>query len=143
MIINPKYPVYIISKGRHESMLTSRSLSRMKVPHYIAIEPQDHENYEKALDDFKIRDYVTLLVAPFSNHGDGPGRARNWCWDHSKESGWEYHWIVDDNISDFYRLNDKSSIGFKLRLGNHMIMCRWSKIRNRLTLSTQSTPSWM
>ena len=102
---NPQYPVYIISKGRHESMLTSRSLSRMKVPHFIAIEPQDEENYNKALDTFKIRDYVTLLIAPFSNHGDGPGRARNWCWDHSMTLGAKRHWVLDDNIEDFYRLH--------------------------------------
>ena len=101
---NPKYPVYIISKGRHESMLTSKSLSRMKVPHYIAIEPQDEKLYDQALDNFGIRPYVTLLVAPFSNHGDGPGRARNWCWDHSIALGAERHWVLDDNIVDFYRL---------------------------------------
>ena len=101
---NPKYPVYIISKGRHESMLTSRSLARMKVPHYIAIEPQDEKLYDQALDNFGIRPYVTLLVAPFSNHGDGPGRARNWCWDHSISLGAERHWVLDDNIADFYRL---------------------------------------
>ena len=101
---NPKYPVYIISKGRHESMLTSRSLARMKVPHYIAIEPQDEKLYDKTLDNFGIRPYVTLLVAPFSNHGDGPGRARNWCWDHSIALGAERHWVLDDNIVDFYRL---------------------------------------
>ena len=101
---NPKYPVYIISKGRHESMLTSRSLARMKVPHYIAIEPQDEKLYDQTLDNFGIRPYVTLLVAPFSNHGDGPGRARNWCWDHSIALGAERHWVLDDNIADFYRL---------------------------------------
>ena len=101
---NPKYPVYIISKGRHESMLTSRSLARMKVPHYIAIEPQDEKLYDQTLDNFGIRPYVTLLVAPFSNHGDGPGRARNWCWDHSISLGAERHWVLDDNIADFYRL---------------------------------------
>jgi len=102
---NPIYPVYIISKGRHESMFTSRSLARMKVPHYIAIEPQDEELYESALDKFNIRKYVTLIVAPFSNHGDGPGRARNWCWDHSISIGATSHWVMDDNIQDFYRLN--------------------------------------
>ena len=74
---NPVNPVYIVSKGRSDSMITSKSLSRMKVPHYIVIEPQDEELYDKALDNFNIRKYVTLLVAPFSNHGDGPGRARN------------------------------------------------------------------
>lgn len=85
-------------------MLTSRSLARMKVPHYIAIEPQDEKLYDQALDNFGIRPYVTLLVAPFSNHGDGPGRARNWCWDHSIALGAERHWVLDDNIADFYRL---------------------------------------
>jgi hypothetical protein len=107
---NPKYPVYIISKGRSESMLTSRSLARMKVNHYIAIEPQDEDLYEAALDKFKIRPYVTLLIAPFSNHGDGPGRARNWCWDHSISIGAEKHWVLDDNIADFYRLHKNKRV---------------------------------
>jgi len=107
---NPKHPVYIISKGRSESMLTSRSFARMKVPHYIAIEPQDEELYEKALDKFNIRPYVTLLIAPFSNHGDGPGRARNWCWDHSISIGAEKHWVLDDNIADFYRLQKNKRV---------------------------------
>lgn len=107
---NPKYPVYIVSKGRSDSMLTSRSLSRMKVPHYIVIEPQDLEPYTKALDTFKLNPYVTLLVAPFSNHGDGPGRARNWAWDHAIAIGAEKHWVLDDNISDFYRLHQNQRI---------------------------------
>ena len=101
---NPIHPVYIISKGRHDSMITSRSLARMKIPHYIAIEPQDHEPYKKAIANFNLDPYVTLLIAPFSNHGDGPGRARNWCWDHSMSIGADKHWVLDDNISDFYRL---------------------------------------
>ena len=86
---NPEHPVYIISKGRADSMITSRSLSRMKVPHYIIIEPQDETLYEKALNTFNIRPWVTLIVAPFSNHGDGPGRARNYAWDHSISIGAE------------------------------------------------------
>lgn len=107
---NPKNPVYIVSKGRSDSMLTSRSLARMKVPHYIVIEPQDEEPYENALDNFNIRQYVTLLVAPFSNHGDGPGRARNWAWDHAISLGSERHFVLDDNISDFYRLHQNKRI---------------------------------
>lgn len=107
---NPTYPVYIISKGRSDSMYTSRSLARMRVPHYIAIEPQDEQAYENALDHFNIRPYVTLLIAPFSNHGDGPGRARNWCWDHSMDIGAKKHWVLDDNITDFYRLHNNIRI---------------------------------
>lgn len=110
MTTNPKYPVYIVSKGRADSMITSKSLARMKVPHFIVIEPQDEEPYKQALDNFNIAEYVTLLVAPFSNHGDGPGRARNWAWDHSISIGAEKHWVLDDNISDFYRLHENQRI---------------------------------
>ena len=97
----PRHPCYIVSKGRSDSMITSRSLARMKIPHYIVVEPQDMKDYDKALDNFKIREYVTLLEAAFSNHGDGPGRARNWAWDHSISIGATSHWVFDDNISDF------------------------------------------
>lgn len=107
---NPTHPVYIVSKGRSDTMITSKSLSRMKVNHYIVVEPQDKDPYEKALDKFNIRDYVTLIVAPFSNHGDGPGRARNFAWDHSISIGAEKHWVLDDNISDFYRLHKNQRI---------------------------------
>jgi hypothetical protein len=107
---NPTYPVYIVSKGRHDTMITSKSLGRMKVSHYIIIEPQDEKNYEEALDNFNIRKYVTLIVAPFSNHGDGPGRARNFAWDHSIHIGAKKHWVLDDNIADFYRLHKNERI---------------------------------
>jgi len=107
---NPSHPVYIVSKGRSDTMITSKSLARMKVNHYIVVEPQDKDPYEKALDKFNIRDYVTLIVAPFSNHGDGPGRARNFAWDHSISIGAEKHWVLDDNISDFYRLHKNQRI---------------------------------
>lgn len=107
---NPTHPVYIVSKGRSDTMITSKSLSRMKINHYIVVEPQDKDPYEKALDKFNIRDYVTLIVAPFSNHGDGPGRARNFAWDHSISIGAKKHWVLDDNISDFYRLHKNQRI---------------------------------
>ena len=106
----PKYPIGIVSKGRHDTMLTSRALSNMKVPHYIVIEPQDEQLYEQALDRFNIRPWVTLIVAPFSNHGDGPGRARNYFWDYSIALGAERHWVLDDNIRYFCRLHNNRKI---------------------------------
>lgn len=104
---NPKYPIYIISKGRGDSRLTSKCLERLNVPYYIVIEPQDYDEYSCMIDESKI------LVLPFSNHGDGPGRGRNWCWDHSKSMGFKRHWVMDDNITDFHRLhrNKKYPIG--------------------------------
>jgi hypothetical protein len=86
-------------------MVSSQALARMKIPHFISVEPQDMDLYDQALDTFGIREHVTLLLLPFSNHGDGPGRARNWCWDHSIANGHRRHWVLDDNIDDFYRLH--------------------------------------
>ena len=114
---NPRHPCYIVSKGRSDTMITSRSLARMEIPHYIVVEPQDMNDYDKALDNFKIRPYVTLLEAPFSNHGDGPGRARNWAWDHSISIGATSHWVFDDNITDFYRLHNNKRIRFESGVG--------------------------
>lgn len=72
----------------------------MGIPFYIAIEPQDYDDYVKEVPKEQ------LLVLPFSNHGDGPGRARNWCWEHSISIGAKKHWVMDDNINDFYRLHN-------------------------------------
>lgn len=101
----PQYPVYIVSKGRADTMYTSRNLTRMQVKHYIVIEPQEEEQYKQGVEHFGLGEYATLLVAPFSNHGDGPGRARNWAWDHSMSIGASHHWVLDDNIKGFYRLH--------------------------------------
>lgn len=97
--MNPKYPVYIISKGRWESRLTSKALERMGVPYHIVVEPQEYDNYAAVIDPAKI------YVLPFSNLGQGSIPARNWVWEHSIGMGAERHWILDDNIREFYRMN--------------------------------------
>jgi hypothetical protein len=96
--MNPNYPVYIISKGRWDTRLTSKALERMNVPYKIVIEPQEYENYASVIDQQKI------LVLPFSNLGQGSIPARNWVWDHSINIGAAKHWILDD-IENFHRLN--------------------------------------
>jgi hypothetical protein len=97
--MNPDYPVYIISKGRWKNPLTVKSLERMKVPYHIVIEPQEYDNYASVVDANKI------YVLPFSNLGQGSIPARNWVWDHSVSIGAKRHWILDDNIEAFNRLN--------------------------------------
>lgn len=102
-----KYPVYVISKNRSNTMYTSRSLNDMGVRHFIAVEPQDLESYTNALSNFSITT-ATPIELPFSNHGKGSGPARNFCWEHSIEAGHKRHWILDDNIQDFYRLHENN-----------------------------------
>jgi len=97
--MNPDYPVYIISKGRWDSRLTSKALERMRVPYHIVIEPQEYEQYAAVIAPAKI------LVLPFSNLGQGSIPARNWVWEHSLSIGAARHWILDDNIYYFCRLH--------------------------------------
>jgi len=102
--MNPKYPVYIISKGRWESRLTSRALEEMNVPYHIVIEPQEYDDYAAVISPEKI------YVLPFSNLGLGSIPARNWVWEHALSVGAERHWILDDNIGYFNRLNRNEQI---------------------------------
>lgn len=97
--MNPKYPIYIISKGRADSRLTSKALEAMNVPYRIVIEPQEYESYSAVIAKEKI------LTLPFSNLGQGGIPARNWVWEHSLSEGHKRHWILDDNIASFNRLN--------------------------------------
>lgn len=110
--MNPRFPLYVVSKGRHESRLTSRALEAMGVPYRIVVEEQERAAYAAAVDPAKIlvldpryqREYDT-----FDALGDqksrGPGPARNFCWEHSISEGHEWHWVMDDNIWQFERLN--------------------------------------
>ena len=102
--MNPKYPVYIISKGRWKSRLTSKALEAINVPYKIVVEPQELKKYSAVIDPDKI------LTLPFSNLGEGSIPARNWVWEHSLSLGAKRHWILDDNMSPFYRLNYNSKI---------------------------------
>lgn len=102
--MNPDYPIYIVSKGRWNSRLTSKALENMRVPYSIVIEPQEYENYAAVINPGKI------LMLPFSNLGLGSIPARNWIWEYSISQGAEWHWILDDNISWFARVNQNKKI---------------------------------
>ena len=107
-----KYPIYVISKNRAETMYTSRSLNDMGCEHTIAVEPQDVDAYNRAFYEFGITT-AKLLELPFSNHGMGSGPARNACWEDSIARGAKRHWILDDNIQDFYRLHNNARYRIK------------------------------
>jgi hypothetical protein len=110
--MNPQFPVYIVSKGRWESRLTVKALEKLNVSYYIIVEQQEYDNYAQVIEKNKIlvlpqkykQEYVTL-----DNLGDakstGPGPARNFAWDHSVANGHKWHWVMDDNLQYFCRLN--------------------------------------
>jgi len=102
--MNLKYPIYIPSKGRHESRLTIKALNNMGVDYRVVVEPQEFEQYSKHIDN------KNLLTLPFSNLEQGSIPARNWIFEHSKKQGYKRHWIMDDNIEQFNRLNNNFQV---------------------------------
>jgi len=94
----PRYPVYVISKGRAHACLTARFLLRDHVPFRLVVEPQEADEYAAVFGAEQ------LDVLPFTNLGLGSFPARNWCWEDSIAGGAERHWILDDNIGQVRRL---------------------------------------
>ena len=115
--MNPKFPLYVVSKGRWATRLTVRSLEKMGVPYRIVVEEQELWNYANVIDRQNI-----LVLDPtyqrtyntFDRLGDakskGPGPARNFAWAHSIANGSDWHWVMDDNIRGFYRYNRNREI---------------------------------
>ena len=99
-----RYPIYIISKGRAKSRLTSKALEEIGLPYKIVIEPQEFEEYSAVINSEKI------LTLPFSNLGQGSIPARNWVLNYSRANGDIRHWILDDNIEQFNRLHNNMQV---------------------------------
>lgn len=97
--MNPRHPIYIPSKGRWDRQLTANRLSAMGVPFRVVVEPLEAEAYAAKIG----REH--LLVLPFDNLGQGSIPARNWIWEHAISEGHSSHWVIDDNVTRFYRLN--------------------------------------
>lgn len=109
--MNPRYPVFIVSKGRADKSITSRHLTRMGVPHRVIVEPPEVEAYERSLGpivlplDMSYKANYQTCDDLGDAKGKGPGGARNYAWAVALAEGAPYHWVMDDNINGFYRLN--------------------------------------
>jgi hypothetical protein len=120
-------PIYIVSKGRSGlgQRRTMEVLHGMGISHYVIVEAQEVEDYRATanpsmtllvLDPEYQRSYETCLP-PGSDKSTGSGPARNFAWDHAKAGGASWHWTVDDNISQFHRLNRNMKVPLADRSG--------------------------
>ena len=107
-----RYPVYIVSKGRYSNMLTNRSLNRLGVPFRVIVEEEEFDEYAKVVGAEKLlilpkryKEEYEVLDDLGLTKSTGPGPARNFAWEHSMSEGHAWHWVLDDNIHDFHRLN--------------------------------------
>ena len=119
--MHPQFPLYIPSLGRHEYMITSKYLSTMGVRHNIVVEPKEVKLYEQAVKKFNLLTTVIPLDMSYKTKYDycdnfgldrstGSGPCRNFIWEHSKAAGYSHHWIMDDNIRSFRRLNKNEKV---------------------------------
>jgi len=102
-LISPKYPIYVITKGRWEKTLTIDTLESMNVDFRICVEPSEYDNYSANpnIDSNKL----IKLPENFSERKQGGIPVRNFVWQHSIDRGFDKHWIIDDNIKGFFRWN--------------------------------------
>ena len=113
----PQFPLYIPSKGRADSRLTSKALEEMGVFYTIVVEEQEYDEYAKVIDkkkililDKKYQDEYDTCDNLGNSKSKGPGAARNFIWEHSIKKGHKWHWVMDDNIKLFRRWNKNKRI---------------------------------
>src|SRR5262245_19904516 len=110
--MQPQFPLYIPSKGRAQFCITMKELERLRVPYRVVVEESQYADYERALGKHRLlvldpqyqRDYDACDDLGMTR-SKGSGPARNFIWDHSISEGHAWHWIMDDNIKNFYRCN--------------------------------------
>ena len=97
--------------------MTVKTLEKIGVSYTIIVEEQEYEKYHRYIDKKNIlildKKYQEEYE-PCDNLGHsmsmGSGPARNFIWDTAIKQGAKYHWIMDDNIGVFYRLNRNREI---------------------------------
>ena len=104
--MNPRFPIYIISKGRWERRQTVKTLESMNCPFKIVVEPSEYDNYKEHIDIEKI----ICLPSNLSELKQGSIPVRNFVWQHSIDAGFEFHWILDDNIESVERFYNNMKI---------------------------------
>lgn len=114
---NAKYPIYVVTKGRSEEyrFSTSNWLTRMQQPHYLVVEGKELEAYQNSKLNLSVYCNLLVLDKKYQEEYDvinpdlgqkgttGPGPARNFAADHAKANGFDWCWILDDNIENFDR----------------------------------------
>jgi uncharacterized protein involved in tolerance to divalent cations len=112
MSMNPSFPVYIVSKGRWKSRLTSKALDHIGVNYLMIVEQHEFDNYAAEIGENKLLILPKQYQLNYDTCDDlgvaksvGAGAARNFAWDHSIEHGYKRHWVLDDNFDAFHRFN--------------------------------------
>jgi hypothetical protein len=124
--VNPRFPIYILSKSRWDKCLTAHMLDSINVPYRVVVEEEQFDQYANVLGAERLLILPKEYIADYESMdpaGDaegiskGSGPARNFIWDHSISEGHDWHWIMDDNIYSFYRLHENK----RLQIGDGLM----------------------
>lgn len=110
--VDIKYKINILSLGRYTDKLgtTHKILTEMKIHHYLFCEEKEFYLY----DDWIDKEYCVLMTGPnFSERNEGGQHMRNHIIEYWFNEGEEYIWMLDDNISEYQRLNMGKKIKIK------------------------------
>lgn len=90
-----------------------KALDDMGLMYRVIIEDSDLDSYAEVIP----RDRLIILPERYMDEYDtfwdrevvggktGPGPARNFAWDTATAEGYSHHWVMDDNLDAFHRLN--------------------------------------
>ena len=112
-----RQPIYIISKSRWHNFTTPGALDACGVDYYVVVEESQYSEYVNVLGEDKVLILPQKYLDEYDTFDDvgearskGPGAARNFCWDHAIETGFTWHWVMDDNIKEFLRFNNNMRV---------------------------------
>lgn len=95
--LKPKYPIYILSKGRSKC-ITAKVLEKSGVDFTIVVEPQEEAEYRALWGD-------RVHAGDFVNASQSSIPVRNYI--HELCTADKY-WLMDDNIEAFYAMTDNT-----------------------------------
>jgi hypothetical protein len=94
------HPIYILSKGRAQNVITAKLLQSENIDFLIAVEPQEFDLYNKQFPNKCIN---------IQKNNEGIAYVRNFIKQHSISNGDSFHWQMDDDIKSFrIRANNKN-----------------------------------
>jgi hypothetical protein len=93
------------------------ALDKIGVSYYVIVEEQEYRYYAQYIKpeqllilDKTFQDNYETCDDLGNTKSKGPGPARNFAWEHSIKNGYDFHWVMDDNIRNFYRLHNNMKI---------------------------------
>ena len=89
----------------------------MGLDFHVIIEGSQYDEYAAVIDpkqllilDPAFQDTYNTLDKLGDTKSKGPGPARNFAWQHAIDHGYDWHWVMDDNIRCFFRFNNNRII---------------------------------